>query len=122
MANFREIAAKTLSLSDLMAGREKMTTEDLIGQTVTCVEFDFATITDPKQGEKTFPVLIFAEYPDHYYTGGTLLNKMCQAWAAEYDGDISAASAALSDEGGVKIRFAAGKTKSGNNLTNITVM
>ena len=26
MANFREIAAKTLSLSDLMAGREKMTT------------------------------------------------------------------------------------------------
>ena len=46
MANFREIAAKTLSLSDLMAGREKMTTEDLIGQTVTCVEFDFATIND----------------------------------------------------------------------------
>lgn len=121
MANFREIAAKTLSLSDLMAGREKMTTEDLIGQTVTCVEFDFATIND-KGTEKTFPVLIFAEYPDRYYTGGTLLNKMCMAWAGEYDGDISAASAALSDEGGVKIRFAAGKTKSGNNLTNITVM
>ena len=121
MANFREIAAKTLSLSDLMAGREKMTTEDLIGQTVTCVEFDFATITD-KGVEKTFPVLIFAEYPNHYYTGGTLLNKMCAAWASEYDGDISAASNALSDEGGVKIRFSSGKTKSGNNLTNISVL
>lgn len=121
MANFREIAAKTLSLSDLMAGREKMTTEDLIGQTVTCVEFDFATITD-KGAEKTFPVLIFAEYPDRYYTGGTLLNKMCAAWAGEYDGDISAASNALSDEGGVKIRFSSGKTKSGNNLTNISVL
>ena len=119
---FREIAAKTLSLSDLMAGREKMTTEALNGQTVTCVEFDFATITDPKQGEKTFPVLIFAEYPNHYYTGGALLNKMCQAWAAEYGGDIAAASSALSDEGGVKIRFSAGKTKSGNNLTNIDVL
>ena len=121
MANFREIAAKTLSLSDLMAGREKITTEELIGQTVTCVEFDFATINDNGK-EKTFPVLIFAEHPDRYYSGGTLLNKMCQAWAAEYDGDISAASNALSDEGGVKIRFRTGKTKSGNNLTNIDVL
>lgn len=121
MSKFREIAAKTLSLSDLMAGREKMTTEDLIGKTVTCVEFDFATIND-KGTEKIFPVLIFAEYPDKYYTGGTLLNKMCQAWAGEYDGDVSAASNALSDEGGVKIRFSSGKTKSGNNLTNIDVL
>ena len=121
MANFREIAAKTLSLSDLMAGREKLTTEELIGKTVTCVEFDFATITD-KGLEKTFPVLIFAEFPDRYYSGGALLNKMCQAWAAEYDGDIATASNALSDEGGVKIRFSAGKTKSGNNLTNIDVL
>ena len=47
---------------------------------------------------------------------------MCAAWAAEYDGDISAASNALSDEGGVKIRFSSGKTKSGNNLTNISVL
>ena len=121
MSKFREIAAKTLSLSDLMAGREKMTTEDLIGKTATCVEFDFATIND-KGTEKIFPVLIFAEYPDKYYTGGALLNKMCQAWAAEYDGDVSAASNALSDEGGVKIRFSSGKTKSGNNLTNIDVL
>lgn len=121
MSTFREIAAKTLSLSDLMAGREKMTTEELIGQTVTVTEFDFATIND-KGVEKTFPVLIFAEFPDRYYSGGTLLAKMCMAWAGEYDGDVAAASAALSDEGGVKIRFSAGKTKSGNNLTNISVL
>ena len=121
MASFREIAVKTLSLSDLMAGREKMVTEDLIGQTVTCVEFDFATIKD-KGEEKTFPVMIFAEYPNYYYTGGTLLNKMCMAWSAEYGGDVAAASNALSDEGGVKIRFRQGKTKSGNNLTNIDVL
>lgn len=121
MANFREIAAKTLSLSDLMAGREKITTEELIGQTVTVTEFDFATISD-KGVEKVFPVLLFAEHPTRYYCGGTLLNKMCQAWAAEYDGDVAAASNALSDEGGVKIRFSAGRTKSGNNLTNIDVL
>ena len=116
----RDIALKTLSLSDLMAGREKMTTDELIGQTVTAVEFDFATITD-RGVEKTFPILIFAEYPDRYYAGGTLLAKMCTAWTAEF-GDVATASAALSDEGGVKIKFMAGKTKSGNNLTNIIVL
>ena len=121
MTDFRAIAAKTLSLSDLMAGRKKISTDDLIGQTVTIAEFDFATIED-KGVEKTFPVLIFAEHPDFYYSGGTLLNKMCQAWAEEYDGDVAAASNALGDYGGVKIRFSAGKTKSGNNLTNIDVI
>lgn len=119
--SFREIAAKTLSLSDLMAGREKVTTDELIGKTVTVTEFDFATITDRGE-EKTFPVLLFKELPDKYYCGGTLLAKMCMAWAAEYDGDVAAASNALADEGGVQIRFTAGKTKSGNNLTNITVL
>lgn len=119
--DFRAIAAKTLSLSDLMAGREKINTEDLIGQTVTVSEFDFATVED-KGNKKTFPVLIFAEYPNRYYCGGTLLNKMCIAWAAEYDGDVAAASNDLADSGGVQIRFSAGKTKSGNNLTNIDVI
>lgn len=119
--SFREIAAKSLSLSDLMVGREKIATEQLIGQTVTVTEFDFATITD-RGKEKTFPVIIFKELPDHYYCGGTLLAKMCMAWAAEYDGDVAAASNALADEGGVQIRFTAGKTKSGDNLTNITVL
>lgn len=121
MSSFREIAAKTLSLSDLMAGREKVTTDDLIGQTVTVIEFDFATIKD-KGEEKVFPVLLFKERPNEYYCGGTLLNKMCMAWAAEYDGDVAAASNALCDEGGVKIRFSSGRTKNGNNLTNIEVL
>lgn len=121
MANFREIAAKTLSLSELMAGREKLTTEELVGKTVTMMEFDFATIED-KGEAKVFPVMVFAEFPNCYYSGGTLLKKMCQAFVAEYDGDIAAASAALADDGGVKLRFSAGKTKSGNNLTNIDVL
>lgn len=122
MPNFREIASRTLSLSDLMAGREKITTEQLIGQTVTVTEFDFVTITDAKGKEKTFPVLLFKEFPNAFYCGGALLAKMCMAWVAEYDGDVAAASNALADEGGVEIHFTAGKTKSGNNLTNITVL
>lgn len=118
---FREIAVNELSLSPLMAGREQIKTEDLIGKTVTIEAFDFATITD-KGVEKTFPVLLLAEYPDNYYNGGALLSKLCTAWAAEFDGDVVAASEALSEEGGVQLKFTATKTKSGNNLTAIDVI
>ena len=122
MANkFKEIAVKELSLSPLMAGRDQLKTEDLIGQTVTVYAFDFATITD-KGVEKTFPVLLLKEYPDKYYNGGTLLSKLCMAWASEFDGDVEAASEALSAEGGVQLKFTATKTKSGNNLTAVDVL
>lgn len=119
--NFKKTAQDELSLSPLMAGRDQIKTEDLIGQTVTVMAFDFATITD-KGVEKTFPVLLLKEYPDRYYNGGTLLFKLCKCWAAAYDGDIEAASLDLENEGGVQLRFSATKTKSGNNLTAIDVV
>jgi hypothetical protein len=119
--NFKKIAQDELSLSPLMAGRDQLKTEDLIGQTVTVTAFDFATITD-KGVEKTFPVLLLKEYPDSYYNGGTLLSKLCRCWAEAYDGDIEKASNDLAAEGGVQLRFTATKTKSGNNLTAVDVV
>ena len=100
--------------------RAQLKTDDLVGQDVTIIGFDFATITD-KGEEKTFPVVIFAEYPEHYYNGGALLSKLCQAWTAEC-GSVEDASQALEESGGVKIRFRSTKTKSGNNLTSIDVL
>ena len=119
--DFRKIASKKLSLSPIMANRHQIQTSDLLGQTVTVINFDFAHIID-KGEEKVFPVLLFAEYPDKYYNGGCLTSKMCEAWTAEFDGDVEAASIALEETGGVRIKFTATKTKSGNNLTSITVL
>ena len=119
--NFKKMAQDELSLSPLMAGRDQIKTDDLIGQTVTVTGFDFATITD-KGVEKTFPVLLLKEYPDRYYNGGALLSKLCRCWAEAYDGDIEAASEDLAAEGGVQLRFTATKTKSGNNLTAVDVV
>lgn len=119
--NFREIASNELSLSHLMSGREQIKTEELTGSEVTVVEFDFATITD-NGVEKTFPVLLLEEYPDRYYNGGALLNKLCIAWAAAFDGDVEQASEELKKSGGVKLRFKSTRTKSGNNLTSVEVI
>ena len=121
MNKFLAIAQDTLSLSKLMSARNQITTEEIIGEELTIINFDFATITD-KGEEKTFPVLIFAEHPECYYNGGALLSKLCQAWASEYDGDIEAASDALEEAGGVKVKFRSTKTKSGNNLTSVDLI
>jgi hypothetical protein len=119
--NFKKMAQDELSLSPLMAGKTQIKTDDLIGETVTVVAFDFATITD-KGEEKTFPVLLLKEYPDRYYNGGALLSKLCRCWAEAYDGDIEAASEDLAADGGVQLRFSSTKTKSGNNLTAVDVV
>lgn len=119
--NFKKMAQDELSLSPLMAGKTQIKTDDLIGETVTVVAFDFATIID--KGEvKTFPVLLLKEYPDRYYNGGALLSKLCRCWAEAYDGDIEAASEDLAVDGGVQLRFSSTKTKSGNNLTAVDVV
>lgn len=120
MFDFRKTAINELSLSPLMAGKEQIKTDDLIGQTVTVVAFDFATITD-KGETKTFPVLLLREYPEHYYNGGTLLNKLCLAWASEFE-TIDEANAELLAFGGVQLKFSATKTKTGNNLTKVEVV
>lgn len=107
-------------LSALQNNREKLSTSDLVKQFpdgITVNAFDFATIDD-----KTFAVVTFAEDGTKYYNGGTVLTKMCLAWAAGFDGDPESASIALGKAGGVKLKFAESKTKNGNNVTTITVV
>lgn len=107
-------------LSVLQSNREKISTEDLIERFpdgITVNAFDFATVQD-----KTFAVVTFLEDNGMYYNGGTVLTKMCLAWAAGFDGDPESASIALGKAGGVKLKFTEAKTKNGNNVTTITVV
>ena len=120
MFNFRESAMNSTLLSSLQNNREKISTEDLISMFpggITVNAFDFATVKD-----KTFAVVTFLEDDSHYYNGGTVLTKMCVAWAAGFNGDPESASVALGKAGGVKLKFTMSKTKDGNNVTTITVV
>lgn len=120
MFNFRESAMNSTLLSVLQNNREKISTEGLIERFpggITVNAFDFATVQD-----KTFAVVTFLEDDGMYYNGGTVLTKMCLAWAAGFDGDPESASVALGKAGGVKLKFTEAKTKNGNNVTTITVV
>lgn len=120
MFNFRKAALESTMLSKLQNDREKISTHDLIQQFpdgITVNAFDFATVDD-----KSFAVVTFKEDDTKYYNGGTVLSKMCVAWAAGFAGDPEAASTALANAGGVKLKFTESKTKNGNNVTTITVV
>lgn len=121
--SFKKSAQESISLSRLHAGRTQLDTDDIIGQTLTIVEFDIANMVEKKTGEvKQFGVFVFEECPEKYYNGGYVLTKMAEVWAAAFNGDTEAASIALANEGGVPIRCTATKTKDGNNLTNIEIL
>ena len=105
MSNFKLIAQQTLSKSELQVNRTKIEKEDIYEKELTIIAFDMVIGVDQETGdEKLYPVIVFKELPDNYLNGGTLLNKLCVAWAEEYGGDCAAASADLAADGGVKIR------------------
>lgn len=129
--NFKKSAQEETLLSPVMVGRDKLDTDDIIDRELTIVEFGFAPkfdqtgnrIVDETTGEiESFGVVVFAEMPDKYYCVGTVFSKVCRAWAAGFDNDPAKASAALAQEGGVRVRFTPSKTKKGNNLTAVEIL
>lgn len=125
MNKFSQAAKKQTQLSPVMEGREKISIREIKEQykgVVTITEFDFITTNDPKKGESTFPVFAIEEDPSLCFFGGELLNRIARDWAALYEGDIEAASSALKDSGGVKVKLESKTTKGGHDFTSVTVL
>ena len=133
MFDFRKAAQQETSLCPLMAGRNKLSTDDVVGRELTIIAFDFAPSIDKKTGKIqadpltgeaiTYGVVILKEIPDSYYCVGTVFTKVCRAWAANFDGDATKASEELEAYGGVQVLFEKGKSAStGNPLVNVKIL
>lgn len=128
--NFKQAAEQAVILCPIMEGRTKMTTEEVINQDLTVVGFDFApkydqmgnVITDDNGETDEYGVIIFDEFPDKYYSAGTIFTKICKTWVAGFDGNAAAASEELKNSGGVRVRFFMGKTKKSQNLVNVQIL
>ena len=126
MFSFKKIAQETVSLSRLHAGRQQLDTNEIVGQTLTVDEFDLARMVDSKTNEeKIFAVLTFKEKPGFYYNGGFVLTRIIETFAAQFDGDVEAASEAYNmnaDNDPVMVRATETKTKNNNNLVSIEIL
>ena len=121
-SRFASMAKEATTLCEIMNGKTKIDTDDLLGKEITVTAFDFIELKD-KSGElNEFAVICFKEDPEAFFFAGTVLTKICKAWAKEFDGSAEEASAELASDGGVVIKMTAGKTKNGRRITNVEIL
>lgn len=123
--NFGKVANENVTLSQLMIGREKISMDDLIKEYpngVTVMEFSTVTYEDGNQIVH-YPVFAFKEDDSKFFLGGYVLNKIVDSWLDACGADNEAeVSDALKEQGGVHMKFTAGKTKGGRNITNVEII
>ena len=121
MANiFENIARQATTLSPLIEGKNKISVSEIIEtypEGITITSFDMIAGTDQNGNSITYPVFVFAEDETRFGFGGKVLKGIVEAWIAAFDGDIEATSKSLQANGGAKLRFRQGRTKTGRNLT-----
>lgn len=72
MSKLTEFAKGISGGSRLMEGREKVSTDDVVGVELTMRDFEMLT------GDNgVYPVIIFDEMPDKFYMGGKILSEIC---------------------------------------------
>ena len=120
MISFKQVASKTLAGCQLMANREKVSTDRVLSEHqdfVTITQFDFATST---QGE--YAVVELAEYPGKYYPCGLSITNICRQWIDAYQGDIEQANKDLKQSGGCRVKLERVRTAKGNQFVKVTVL
>ena len=121
MKNFRNLARKATTLSELMENRVKIQTSDVIknfpdGITINAVDMI-------KTSDAEYPVFTFSEAPNSFYCGGIVLTKIVDTWLDEYNGDLELLNHDLVETGGVKVKLTEAKTRDGkNNITQVEVI
>lgn len=120
--SFKQEALDATSLSDLMNGREKVTTEDIIKKYPGGITITGADIVEyEKDGRPvSYPVLTFAENNKFFYTGGIVLKKIVERWLSHFNSAEEMNVALAGDP--VKVKLSTGRSKSGNSITNVEIV
>lgn len=121
MKNFRDLARKATTLSELMENREKIQTSEVIKNFPDGITLNAVDIV--KMSDTSYPVFTFLEDSHRFYCGGIVLTKIVGTWIKEYDGDLGLLNHDLAESGGVKVKLKETKTRDGkNNITEVEVL
>lgn len=118
--NFSQTAKEATTLSELMADRQKVSTNDIVKEFpdgVTVTGFDFVSGKDGN-----YPIFVFKESEKSFFSGGIVLDKIARKWLDGFGGDLDKCNEELEKSGGVKIKLIMTRTKGGNNLTNVEIL
>jgi hypothetical protein len=115
-------------MSELMSGRDKMDTEELIKKYPDGVTIDFIDNVNMSQedGEaENVWIFVTEEQPDKFTFGGFVLAKIFNNILAEFEGDYDAMIEEYNSslkEDKLRVKLERAKTKTKREITKVTVL
>ena len=125
--DFKKIALDATTMSELMNGRDKMDTEELIKKYHDGVTIDFIDNVNMQQedGEENVWIFVTEEQPDKFTFAGFVLAKIFNNILSEFEGDyavmIETYNSALKEDK-LRVKLERAKTKTKREITKVTVL
>lgn len=125
--NFKKIALDATTMSEIMNGRDKMDTEELIKKYPEGVTIDFIDNVNMQQedGEENVWIFVTEEQPNKFTFAGFVLAKIFNNILAEFEGDyaemIETYNSALKEDK-LRVKLERAKTKAKREITKVTVL
>lgn len=125
--DFKKIALDATTMSELMSGRNKMDTEELIKKYPDGVTIDFIDNVNMQQeyGEENVWIFVTEEQPNKFTFAGFVLEKIFNNILSEFEGDyaemIETYNSALKEDK-LRVKLERAKTKSKREITKVTVL
>jgi hypothetical protein len=122
MKDFRQLAKKETSLSDVMTDRTKVSSDELMEKYpdgFTIIAFDYV---QSKKSKGKYPVFNIEDDPTIFCNAGTILTRIFDQFVEACDGDVDAASEELRRQGGLDVKLGKGMTKAGDDLVTVEIL
>lgn len=125
--DFKKIALDATTISEIMNGRDKMDTEELIKKHPEGVTIDFIDNVNMQQedGEENVWIFVTEEQPNKFTFAGFVLAKIFNNILAEFEGNyaemIETYNSALKEDK-LRVKLERAKTKSKREITKVTVL
>lgn len=125
--DFKKIALDATTMSELMNGRDKMDTEELIKKYPEGITIDFIDNANMQQedGEENVWIFVTEEQPNKFTFAGFVLTKIFNNILAEFEGDyaemIETYNSALKEDK-LRVKLERAKTKAKREITKVIVL
>lgn len=129
--NLKKLAQEATTLAEIMEGRDKLDTEDIIAKFpkgISIDEAEYVTIQktvgsgdDAKTQTDEFWAFHFVESPNTFSFGGFILAKIFNSLLTACEGDFTQLKYELSANP-LKVRLHMGKTKSKQNIALVDIL
>lgn len=126
--DFKKIALDATTMSELMNGRDKMDTEELIKKYPDGVTIDFIDNVNMSQENgdaENVWIFVTEEQPDKFTFAGFVLAKIFNNILSEFEGDyaemIETYNSALKEDK-LRVKLERAKTKTKREITKVTVL